>query len=107
MTAARRAFGAERPIAAAAAPLHRHPGDAARDGRQPDQARDEEATMRTTLIACATALALVCGVGKPAPAQTYPTKPVTLVVPYAAGGTADVVSRVVAQELGPDRKSVV
>lgn len=57
--------------------------------------------MKTILIACATAVALAGGAGKPAPAQTYPTKPVTLVVPYAAGGTADVVSRVVAQDLGP------
>lgn len=55
--------------------------------------------MRAILVACATAIALVAG--KPALAQTYPTKPVTLVVPYAAGGTADVVSRVVAQDLGP------
>ena len=33
--------------------------------------------------------------------QTYPTKPVTLVVPYSAGGTADVVARVVGQALSP------
>jgi tripartite-type tricarboxylate transporter receptor subunit TctC len=31
-----------------------------------------------------------------APAQNWPTRPMTMVVPYAAGGTADVVTRVVA-----------
>lgn len=33
-------------------------------------------------------------------AQHYPNKPVTVVVPYAAGGGVDIVTRVVAQELG-------
>ena len=32
-------------------------------------------------------------------AQTYPTKPVKLVVPYAAGGGVDTVARALAQEL--------
>jgi tripartite-type tricarboxylate transporter receptor subunit TctC len=32
--------------------------------------------------------------------QTYPTKPIRLVVPYPAGGIADTVSRTVAEQLG-------
>jgi len=32
-------------------------------------------------------------------AQTYPTKPVTLIVPFAVGGSTDVVSRLIGHEL--------
>jgi tripartite-type tricarboxylate transporter receptor subunit TctC len=49
--------------------------------------------------------ALVAGVSiiaisqQPAHAQEYPSKPITFVVPYAAGGNADLRSRQVAQKL--------
>ena len=45
------------------------------------------------------ALALLCPAAD-ALAQPYPSKPVRLLVPLAAGSTADIVSRFVAQELG-------
>src|SRR2546422_3382378 len=35
-----------------------------------------------------------------APAQNYPTRPVVMLVPYAAGGPTDTVARVVAQAMG-------
>ena len=35
-----------------------------------------------------------------APAETWPTKPVTLVVPYSAGGPTDVVARLLAVPMG-------
>ena len=47
-----------------------------------------------SLLAVA-AFALTAAVG----AQTYPAKPVRIVVPYPPGGTVDVVARVLAQRL--------
>ena len=41
--------------------------------------------------------ALLCGAA--ADAQTYPSRPVTLVVPYPAGGLSDLAARAIAQEL--------
>lgn len=49
------------------------------------------------VLACAVSAVLMQGAGSAASAQTYPTKPLTMVVPYSPGGTADVVSRVVGQ----------
>ena len=37
-----------------------------------------------------------------ASAQEWPTKPVTVLVPFAAGGTVDIVARTLTQKLGPE-----
>ncbi|MVQ32766.1 MULTISPECIES: Bug family tripartite tricarboxylate transporter substrate binding protein [Ramlibacter] len=47
----------------------------------------------------ALALAAVLGFTAPASAQAWPDKPVRIVVPYQAGGTVDLVARVLAQSL--------
>jgi tripartite-type tricarboxylate transporter receptor subunit TctC len=54
---------------------------------------------RTLITACAAAL---LGASSGAWAQAYPSKPVRLVVPFAPGGTTDIVARVVAEKIsGP------
>src|SRR6202161_1874984 len=52
-----------------------------------------------SLIAILVAAHAACGAG-PAAAQAYPTRPVTIVVPFAAGGGNDIMARVIDQHLG-------
>ena len=40
----------------------------------------------------------------PAPAQDYPSRPITLVVPYAAGGGNDVMARIVGEKMSEDAR---
>jgi tripartite-type tricarboxylate transporter receptor subunit TctC len=47
------------------------------------------------------AISLVCYLGTSANAQTYPSKPITLVVPYPAGGGADIIARMLAESMKP------
>ncbi|RZL94662.1 MAG: tripartite tricarboxylate transporter substrate binding protein [Variovorax sp.] len=52
---------------------------------------------RRAWLAAAGALAL--GAGTTAQAQTYPTRPIKMVVPFAAGGGTDVLARVIGEKL--------
>jgi tripartite-type tricarboxylate transporter receptor subunit TctC len=52
---------------------------------------------RRHLIA-AGALAAMAGIA-PAAAQTYPARPITMIIPFAAGGPTDVVGRIVAEAM--------
>lgn len=45
-------------------------------------------------------LLLLAALAAPAQAQNFPTKPVTLVVPYAAGGNVDISARVLQAAIG-------
>jgi tripartite-type tricarboxylate transporter receptor subunit TctC len=56
--------------------------------------------MLTRRAALATMLATT--VIRPALAQTFPSRPITIIVPYPAGGPTDVLARLVAQHAGAD-----
>ena len=52
------------------------------------------------ILSTATAAAMaLMAVMAPAGAQTWPSKPVKLIVPFPAGGSADTLSRIISQEL--------
>jgi tripartite-type tricarboxylate transporter receptor subunit TctC len=47
----------------------------------------------------AATLALVLGTNVSASADDYPKRPITMIVPFAAGGTSDVIARAVAEQM--------
>src|SRR5215510_10194504 len=50
-------------------------------------------------VICAMALVFIVVAFSSARAETYPSKPVRIIVPYGPGGIADVTMRLVAQDL--------
>lgn len=56
--------------------------------------------IRRTCLALAGAAMAVFGFAQnPAAAQTWPTRPVTMIIPFAAGGPTDVLGRIMAERL--------
>ena len=53
---------------------------------------------RRTVLQAAAALACGCAMAA-ASAQGYPTRPITIIVPFSAGGTTDILARIVGQGL--------
>ena len=70
------------------------------NGRKRAQAAGALAALTLAMLFLAPALAQAPAPAKaPAPAQGFPAKPLKLIVPFPAGGPADVLGRVVAQKL--------
>ena len=55
--------------------------------------------MHRPIVRLIIALTMVCSAALAAQAQEYPTKPIRMVVPYPAGGVADVTARIIGQRL--------
>ncbi len=62
-------------------------------------------TSKLSAVVCTTFAALLGAA--PAIAQDYPTKPVTMIVPFAAGGPSDVVARIVGETMAKHLKQSV
>jgi tripartite-type tricarboxylate transporter receptor subunit TctC len=61
-------------------------------------------SVRSILLAT---MAMALAFGSAAKAQDYPTRPITIIVPYSAGGGADVVARIAADGLERELKQRV
>src|SRR5450759_6032615 len=63
--------------------------------------------MNLKLIVQTALLALLALLASGAQAQNFPTKPITMVVPFSAGGPTDTLGRTIAQAMTVDLKQTV
>jgi tripartite-type tricarboxylate transporter receptor subunit TctC len=54
---------------------------------------------RSVVILAAAAASLTLGAAPPAGAETYPSRPIEMIVPLAPGGSTDVLGRIMAQAM--------
>jgi len=64
--------------------------------------RTFSSTRRTLTLAAASALGLLALTPLAAQAQAFPTKAITIIVPFSAGGTTDILARVLGQFMSKD-----
>jgi tripartite-type tricarboxylate transporter receptor subunit TctC len=57
---------------------------------------------RRTLVLSLPAAALAAWAPRAVQAQAFPSKPITLIVPFPAGGTTDILARIVGEAMGKD-----
>ena len=55
---------------------------------------------RRALMTCIASAFLMAGIAPAYAADAWPSKPITLIVPFAPGGTTDIVGRIIGQKLG-------
>ena len=56
---------------------------------------------RTAVLAFVACSVLVRATGGAQADEQYPTRPITMVVPFAAGGPTDILGRIIAQAISP------
>jgi hypothetical protein len=68
-------------------------------GRKFNQQGHATRLRRRQLLHLALGAAALLGISRFACAEAYPTRPVTVIVPFAAGGASDVIARIVGEYL--------
>lgn len=64
-------------------------------------------SLRASIVRCLIAVTTVAFGAVPANAATYPTKPISFIVPYPVGGASDVIARLIAERLQASLKQPV
>src|SRR5215218_7452611 len=62
------------------------------------------ARIRVALVTMMLAATALAAIASPARAQSYPTRSITILVGYSAGGQADALARIIGKQLGENLK---